>query len=370
MTGSTVDFAGLAAMIDVLVEDGYAVFAPVVRDGAVVPARITSIDDLPRGVRDEQAPGRYRLQHDGAALFGYASTATSWKSLLFPARRPLWRTDADGAPVAADPDRTKRALLGVRSCDLQALGVHDRVLSARQYADPDYVERRSNTFLVAVTCGHPADTCFCTSMGHGPAPDRGFDLCLTELLDGAGHRFVIEVGSEAGADVLRRIPATPASPADEEAATQVVAEATAAIRRQVDVEGIRDLLYDNVDHPRWDDVASRCLSCTNCTLACPTCFCVSTVEVDELTTPVGRDQVWDSCFNANHSYLHGGPVRSSTRTRYRQWLTHKFASWIDQFGTSGCVGCGRCITWCPAGIDVTEELAAIRAGSLTREDES
>jgi ferredoxin len=132
--------------------------------------------------------------------------------------------------------------------------------------------------------------------------------------------------------------------------------------RSLDTEGIRDLLFSNLEHPRWDEVASRCLSCTNCTLVCPTCFCSSVTEVADLSGDrVDRERQWASCFTLDHARIHGGSVRSTTASRYRQWLTHKLAGWIDQFGSSGCTGCGRCITWCPVGIDLTEEVAAIRA---------
>jgi sulfhydrogenase subunit beta (sulfur reductase) len=280
------------------------------------------------------------------------------------------RFDRDGTPVATEPDETRRAFVGVRSCDLHGIMVQDQVLATRGFTDPDYAVRRRNTFIVAVACGSPAQTCFCVSMGTGPAPDAGFDLALTEVVDVDGHRFVADVGTDAGASMLARVPTRTAATADEHAAGLVVDGAVARMQRAVDTTDIRDLLYDNVEHPRWDDVARRCLSCTNCTLVCPTCFCTTTEDVADLTQPVGRDRVWDSCFNAEHSRLHGGPVRDSTRSRYRQWATHKFASWIDQFGTSGCVGCGRCIAWCPAGIDITEELAAIRATATDKEGRS
>lgn len=362
------DVEGLGQLLQALIDAGYTVFAPVVRDGAITPAPITSIAELPRGITDEQSPGRYRLGHDGDALFGHSAVATSWKSLLFPARRALWRLDDDGVPAATEPDTLRRALFGVRPCDVHAIGVQDRVLAGRAFADPDYVTRRRNTFVVTVTCGHPAATCFCSSMGTGPAPESGFDLAMTELLDDGGHRFLAEAGTDAGSELLARLSTRPATATDDQAAARVVDHAVSRMQRGVDTSGIRDLLYDNAEHPRWDDVASRCLGCTSCTLVCPTCFCVTTEDIHDLTAPVGRDRLWDSCFNAGHSHLHGGSVRRSTRTRYRQWLTHKFASWIDQFGTSGCVGCGRCITWCPAGIDVTEELAAIRAAPTHPED--
>jgi ferredoxin len=132
--------------------------------------------------------------------------------------------------------------------------------------------------------------------------------------------------------------------------------------RHLETAGIRELLLDNLEHPRWQTVAERCLSCANCTMVCPTCFCSSVEEVSDLTGDhVVRERSWASCFTAEHSYMNTGAVRKSTASQYRQWLTHKLATWHDQFETSGCVGCGRCITWCPVGIDLTEEVAAIRA---------
>ena len=133
------------------------------------------------------------------------------------------------------------------------------------------------------------------------------------------------------------------------------------IERKLNTTNIRDTLLSNLDHPRWDEVAERCLSCANCTMVCPTCFCSSVDEISDLAGDhVERERTWDSCFNVGFSYMNGGNVRDNVRSRFRQWLTHKLASWIDQFDTSGCVGCGRCITWCPVGIDLTEEVAAIR----------
>ncbi|MSU91764.1 hypothetical protein GE300_19490 [Rhodobacteraceae bacterium 2CG4] len=144
-----------------------------------------------------------------------------------------------------------------------------------------------------------------------------------------------------------------------EAATKAAAESQT--RRMVD--NIPDLLRENPDHPHWDVVADRCLSCANCTLACPTCFCSDVEDVNDLTGDhTERWRTWDSCFTADFSYVHGGSVRRSTKSRYRQWLTHKLSTWHDQFGSSGCVGCGRCIAWCPVGIDITAEAAAFAAG--------
>ena len=366
----TLDLRGLQGLVDLLEREGYTVLGPTVRAGAVVPGRVTSVDDLPRGVGDTQEPGSYRLRRrDDQALFGYAADAISWKSVLFPSRELIWagsRTP-DGS-FSIEPGEIHGglgdppyAILGIRSCDLHAVAIHDRVLRERTHPDVRYEARRKDAFLVTVSCSDPSGTCFCVSMGTGPRAGSGYDLALTELL-GEEHTFLAQAGSDRGAAVLGQLPARPAEAADSRAADAVTESAIGRMGRVMDITDIRDLLYENADHPRWDDVAGRCLSCGNCTMVCPTCFCTS---VEEHTSLAGNGtehwRIWDSCFTSDFSYLHGGSVRSSPKSRYRQWMTHKLGSWIDQFGTSGCVGCGRCLTWCPVGIDITEEVAAIRA---------
>jgi ferredoxin len=253
------------------------------------------------------------------------------------------------------------AILGIRSCDLHAVAIHDRVLRERAYPDTRYQARRAAAFLITVVCSDPSGTCFCVSMKTGPRAESGYDLALTELLDG-GHRFVAEAGSERGADVLARLSSGVASDADVQASQAVVDDSANRMGRIMLTDGIRDLLYDNAEHPRWQDAADRCLSCGNCTSVCPTCFCTSVEDTTSLTgNESERWRVWDSCFTTDFSHLHGGSVRATPVSRYRQWMTHKLASWQDQFGSSGCVGCGRCIAWCPVGIDITEEVAAIQA---------
>jgi sulfhydrogenase subunit beta (sulfur reductase) len=369
-----IDEAGLQALLDALVSRGYTVLGPTLRGGAVVNATIRSVDDLPRGWGDAQGPGSYRARpREDDALFGFAAPAQSAKPVFFPTDELLWRGSRrpDRRGVETEPagtadvreDDGPYALVGMRACDVSAITVHDRVLAGRGVNDPHYTDRRRDAFVVAVACAEPGGTCFCASMGTGPRPDPesgAVDLVLTELLDG-DHRFLVEVGSERGDDVLSDVPSTPAAAGDVAAADAVTERATQRMGRRLDTSGIKELLYASVDSPRWAEVSTRCLSCTNCTMVCPTCFCTSVEDVADLTgDTVERHRVWDSCFTAAFSYIHGGAVRESTASRYRQWMTHKLAAWQDQFGTSGCVGCGRCITWCPAAIDITEEAAALR----------
>lgn len=371
------DADGLQRVIHALRATGHRVVGPRVADGAIVLRDLDSVADLPTGWLDEQDGGHYRIRHDPAAgTFDHVVGPHSLKNFLFPARETLAtfaRTDGSWRQEPAPPADPPLAVLGVRGCDLAALAVQDRVFLGSGFVDEGYRARRERLFIVAVNCRRAVATCFCDSMGCGPAAGPGFDLALTEM----GHRFACEVGSDRGAAVLAEAGMLePLAPHEFEAARGVPHDLAARMRgrhsvdgeprpRSLDTHDIRDLLLANLDHPRWDEVAARCLSCTNCTLVCPTCFCASVQEVADLTGDhVSRERQWASCFSLDHSRMHGHPVRSTTASRYRQWATHKFAGWIDQFGTSGCTGCGRCITWCPVGIDVTEELAAIRATDM------
>ena len=356
--------AALDDLLAALRRRGFTPVGPTVRAGAIVNAELHSAAELPVGWTDVQEGGTYRLERrDDSAVFGHNVGPESWKRELFPPTLSLWRshrTDSGEIEIDAQPaEAPNYAFIGVRSCDLHAIAVQDRVFMEGAWADRDYEARRTGAFIVALNCGQAGGTCFCVSMGTGPRAESGFDLALTELLDGE-HRLLVEVGSERGAEVMADVPHRPALPDDEQAADEVVAQTASQMGRELDTTDIRDLLLHNLDHPRWDDVASRCLSCGNCTMVCPTCFCSTVDDHTDLAGDAERVRRWDSCFTQDHSYIHGGSVRPDTRARYRQWMTHKLSSWIDQFGTSGCVGCGRCITWCPVAIDITEEVAAIR----------
>jgi len=364
-TSAVLDRNGLDALVKTLGAQGRTVIGPTVRDGAVVLAEVASADQLPFGWGTEVEAGRYRLvpRADGAA-FAHTTGPQSWKAFLHPEREKLWSAErsADGhlSVVAEHPVQPSYAFLGVRPCDLRAIAIQDRVLTGGRYADTGYRERRTGAFLVAAECTEPGATCFCVSMGSGPGADAGFDLALTELVDEAGHRFLIRVGSDAGAEVLSLIPHQPADPESESTARDAVDAARDRMGRAMPPVDLRTLMGESLDAERWDDVAARCLTCGNCTMVCPTCFCTTTEEVTDLTGDhAERWQRWDSCFDLDFSHLHGGPVRSSPRSRYRQWLTHKLSTWHDQFDSTGCVGCGRCITWCPVGIDITEEATAL-----------
>lgn len=355
----------LQTLIDVLAESGYQVFGPTIRDGAIIYDEITHVEELPHGWTDLQDAGKYRLERRiDDALFGYAVGPQSWKRFLHPPIERLWQMRRNGETMSVtqqDVSARKSAFLGARACELHAIAMQDKVFLGGPYRDTAYHKRRQDSFIVALNCGEAGGTCFCASMQTGPKAQNGFDLALTELL-WESREFLVELGSDIGREILTQIPHRAAEPAAIAAADAVVAKTAANMGRTLDTNGIKELLQDNLNHPRWNDVAERCLTCGNCTMVCPTCFCITMEDRADLSGEIAeRLRKWDSCFTLDFSYLHGGSVRKQARSRYRQWMTHKLANWIDQFGTSGCVGCGRCITWCPAGIDITVETAAIRA---------
>ncbi len=360
----------LQHLLAALLKRGYQVVGPTVRDNAIVYDTLASVDDLPVGYTDEQDGGSYRLKkRDDKALFGYAVGPQSWKRFLHPPVLRLWQARRKGKSFQVIPESheaPRMAFIGVRSCELHAIAIQDTVFTQGPYNDAIYQSRRENLCIVAVNCGQAGGTCFCTSMQTGPRATGGFDLALTEIMLTDAHYFVVQVGTELGAELLQEVPHRTASDEDSELAERIVQATSEQMGRSLDTTGIKDLLYRNLEHPRWNEVATRCLSCTNCTMVCPTCFCTTVEDTSDLAGEnAERWRKWDSCFNTSFSYISGGSIRSSVKSRYRQWMTHKLASWIDQFGTSGCVGCGRCITWCPVGIDITEEVHAIRESEST-----
>ncbi len=349
---------------------GYRVLGPTVRDGAIVHRDVRSCDDLPAGWHDEQAPGSYRIRNDGdRELFGWAVGPTSLKASVFPSESVVWRgrrtNEGDLELSAPQGGEVREAFVGVRPCEVAALGVLSTVLSGGRFHDPEHDRRREHLAVIAVECGQPASTCFCPSMSTGPDAKDGYDLALTELLE-PSHRFLVRVGSDLGRSLLDAVPHRDAAAEDLTTRDEILENSRATISRTLDARRAPSLLAENLEHARWDDVATRCLACGNCTLVCPTCFCSAFEHKTNLEGDIEVSRRWDSCFSLEHSYLHGGSVHASTRSRYRQWLTHKLSTWVDQFGSSGCVGCGRCITWCPVGIDLTEEVAAIAGTDTSR----
>ncbi|QSR87962.1 4Fe-4S dicluster domain-containing protein [Methylacidiphilum caldifontis] len=361
----------LQSLIDHLKAEGFKTIGPKVSRNAIVYDEIDSLDDFPIGIGDEQEAGKYKLKKNPyPTLFGFASSPHSWKQFLFLAQEKIFSfrspLNNNEAPSIEPPmfQSTPLAFIGVRSCDLHALSIQNRVFQEGPYIHSGYKVRSQHLFILAVNCTHPSATCFCSSMGTGPKAKKGYDLLLTEIVESnKAPYYVIEPGTACGEELLSLIQKENVSEEELNKEQQTLKEAEQKITRQLDTHGIKELLYNNLNHPRWEQTALRCLSCANCTFVCPTCFCSTLIDIPRKANEVERWMVWDSCFSLEFTHTPSGSTRKTVLARYRQWMTHKLASWIDQFGTSGCVGCGRCITWCPVGIDITEEAAIIRKTS-------
>lgn len=360
----------LSALLHNLSDKGYTIIGPRLRDEAIVFDEIKGTEDLPAGWGDEQDAGKYRIKkRKDNSMFAHTTAVHSWKKYLFPPRLKVLDAQRKGRSFKINSQNGKSpkyAFVGVRSCDLNALLVQDKVFLNGSYVDSYYKKVRSEAVIIAVNCTHASKTCFCVSMKTGPRVKNNYDIALTEITDEKEHFFTLETGSSKGEELVSNLNLKEAGQSEKNRAEKAIQDTLTKITKQLDTKDIKELFYNNPEHAIWNEVAGRCLTCANCTMVCPTCFCSTVEDLTDLSgNHTERWRRWDSCFSLDYSKVAGGNFRTSARARYRQWITHKLASWIDQFGTSGCVGCGRCISWCPVGIDITEEVKKLRITKKT-----
>jgi ferredoxin len=361
-----IDRSGLATIFDHLKSQGYQNVGNIYRDGALMIEKVDHFEQLASGFHEEIGKGHYRAhQRDNASLFEYTVGPSTFKKFLNPPKRKLWsshKTATGFEIVPESPNVPKYAFWGIRSCELKAIDILDRVFLKGDYVNPWYKKAKEQLITISATCLSPSANCFCTTTHTGPKARQGYDLNLTEILeDSKTPIYLGEVGSKAMEKIVQKLRFKKANKEVIAREETLVEKVTSEMKLRFQPQDARQSLKNNLEHPHWEAVAERCLSCANCTMVCPTCFCTTVEDITDITGDhTERWAKWDSCFNSDFSYIHGGKIRNSKRSRYRQWLTHKFSSWYDQYGTSGCVGCGRCITWCPVGIDLTEEFNKIK----------
>lgn len=364
----TIPASDLGSLFRLVKAECEELYGPSIKDGAIILDRLDQYDEIPVGIRDSQAPAHYSLkQTEDRSSFNYVVGPHAIKKVLHPSSRQLWRSSKSSTGVLSfsEPEQQpgKIGLWGLRSCDIQSMKILDRVFLESGVKDQHYLAIRDKLLILTATCSEPGGACFCTSMGHGPRADQ-YDINLTEVHTEGDHFFVAHAGTDAGGKVLALLNSNRSGLDEIKQSEQVYQSACKKISKVMDTDNLPGLLQQNLDHPQWDVVADRCLSCGNCTMVCPTCFCTTTYDINDLEGDHSERWLrWDSCFTADFSYIHGGSIRSSTKSRFRQWLTHKLSTWHEQFGSSGCVGCGRCIVWCPVAIDITEEVQILRIKS-------
>jgi ferredoxin len=349
-----------------LQNEGYQLIGPKLDGKCITYDKINGLEDLPKGWTDYHEKGTYRLQkRNDAAYFGYNLGSRSFKQFLFPPREQIFKIEKNNVQTLSLNNMPKLALIGVRSCELHAIQIQDKVFMSGPHIDLNYQQRRNKALIVTLNCHTASNTCFCVSMNTGPEVSKGYDLNLSEIITNSEHYFICEAGSKKGIELLDKLSAQDVTSADIERKRNMIENTAQQMGRRMDTTNIKEKLYQAHDHQHWDKIADKCINCSNCALACPTCFCSRNEDVSDLEQQTStRTKVWDTCFSQEYSSVNNNFVRESAKSRYRQWLTHKLGSWHDQFDTSGCVGCGQCITWCPVGIDLTEEFA-----NLTQNDE-
>ncbi|MEQ9300072.1 MAG: 4Fe-4S dicluster domain-containing protein [Cyclobacteriaceae bacterium] len=358
-----IDVDELRSLFEKLSLEGYDQIGPIFRDGAIMLEKLNAFDDIALGYLEEQDKGKCHLtHHKDQGYFQYSVGPQSFKKFLHPPRRKLWSADGSSVDykVSLPESPPKMAFWGVRGCDIAAIKTLDKLFLEGSFVNDWYQSARKDLVIIAVGCTQPSQNCFCTSLGTGPMPNDGFDMSLIEIMNEHEHYFIAQSRSSMIDDWLSG--ANPRLASEEELDKSVKAMQSAIDQMPIrfDPREVSEKLKSKLEHPEWESVAERCLSCANCTMVCPTCFCSTTEDITDITGDhTERWLTWDSCFVGDFSYIHGGQIRKSTKSRYRQWMTHKLSNWYDQLGTSGCVGCGRCIAWCPVGIDITEEVSAI-----------
>ena len=371
-TSQFLDKEKLDLLLKLLVDKGYTTLGPTVKDDVITLGPIHQVDDFPRGVSDQQSGGRYELvDGEPELLFDFVVGPDSAKRFLFPMVQKLMRMHVEKKQFVLDetqPQPPQYAFIGLRPCDMAAVLTQDRVFgyndtqTFRCESEPHYNTARAQACFIVVNCTVPGGNCFCQSMDTGPSAREGFDLALTEIRSG----FLVEIGTLLGQEIADGLPLREASSAEQELVEIKMEQSAKQMGKQLDTDGLGELLNKAISFTHWDDVAKRCLSCGNCTMVCPTCFCSTVTDSTDLTgKDITRVRRWESCLSHQFSYTIPSPHRNTIRSRYRQWLRHKLCTWHEQFDSSGCVGCGRCITWCPVGIDLTDEVAAIRGAQST-----
>ena len=316
-------------------------------------------------VRDKEqvnfAPLKDGLEPD----LSFQNTRLSPKAFVQPPSERMFQFTLDQAdpeahilkeiPAANDP----RLLFAVRPCDARALNLVQINFTTPEYTDPWWKQGRERLTLIGLGCNNPCSTCFCPSVGGGPFDSAGLDILLTDL----GEQFLAQALNEKGQALLSKAAGSEPSPADKEKAAQLEKTAQESFTEAVPVDRLKSRpLLELFNAPFWDEVQFSCINCGTCTYLCPTCWCFDIQ--DEVFGQEGiRMRNWDSCMFPLFT-LHGSGhnPREHKLQRVRQRFMHKLKYYVDKYENGvACVGCGRCVQFCPVNIDIRQVCRLMNA---------
>jgi len=353
----------------------YKIIGNKIENNSVILAELENLSDTPSGYSDEQSPGKYKLiNNKSEQLFSFSLSPQSWKKYLHPPESTLWKIHKkDNSFNIETPkiEKNKMAFWGIRPCDFEAIKIYDGVFLRDNKTNLKYKSIRDNLFIFAINCTVNHNTCFCSSMNSGPDIKDGFDLAVTEIFiendeNNTSHHFILNADTQKGQNIVDKFQFKEASKEEVNFAKNKVIENKESITNTFNTKNLDKILQDNYNHEIWYKMGEKCTSCSNCTFVCPTCYCTRTVDFTNLDGSMAtRISKWDSCFSKDFTRINNKYIRDSLSSRYRHWVMHKFSTWQEQFGTQGCTGCGRCITWCPSGINIVKVIREIQASSKT-----
>ncbi|HDJ51540.1 MAG TPA: hypothetical protein ENF25_05010 [Thermoprotei archaeon] len=342
------DIGELRKLFDLLRLKGYRVVGPKLRNNVIRLEELMSFDEMPYGYTDSQSPGRYRLVKSDGESFRVGPD--SLKKYLYPPELVIFSVTKDWKIREPEFYYPKTAFFGIKPCDMASVLIMDRVQGAG--GDPYYLRARENSIFIVENCLTPGETCFCGTMGTGPEVKEGFDISYTLIQE--DNLVLFRYGSDTGLELLTSLDLEPAPPEIEIKYRRMMREAKEHAQAPFTIDDVPDLLEHSLNDEIWKKVSEKCLGCANCNMVCPTCFCFDVIDEPELDGSSKRVRIWDGCHSYIYAEIAGANLRKDLWARYRHWVLHKFNYWQTQFGTLGCVGCGRCITWCPAGIDLRQ----------------
>ncbi len=296
-------------------------------------------------------------------VLDYVSTVLPPKKFLFPPQETLLRfRRAPSLEVEAVVEAPPQIIVGIHPCDLRGIWGLDQTFGD-DHVDTNYTARRQATTLIGVDC-RPDEHCFCTSVGTNQPEAGTYDLFLTDI----GQAYTVEVGSERGRALLTRYATTREATGADLALLQKsrrAKEAAVTARLAADVQTLPLFLEGAQKSPTWEELGAKCLSCGNCNLVCPTCYCFDVGDLMQLNLTDGeRVRQWDGCVLADFATVAGGHnFRKQTKSRLRHRYYRKFQYLMTRYGKPFCTGCGRCSRSCLVHINPPDTINALIAES-------